>query len=238
MTTKMQLGDIEADVVFKKIKNIHLSVYPPTGRVRIAAPARMSLERVRIFAISKLAWIKKQQKRIQDQPRETPREFVDRESHFVWGKRYLMQLIEADEPASVDLTHKWMTLTVRPGTDLAKRRAIVDAWYRELVKKALPELIAKWEPLMGVKVKRFYVRHMKTRWGSCTPARQSIRLNTDLGKKPPECLEYVVVHEMVHLLEPSHNKRFKALMDHFMPNWRHCQEKLNSLPVSHEDWEL
>ena len=238
MATQFKLGSINVDVVFKKIKNIHLSVYPPAGRVRIAAPARMSLERVRIFAISKLAWIKKQQKRIQEQPREAPREYLDRESHFVWGKRYLLQLVEADQAASVELAHRWMVLTVRPKTNLAKRRAIVDAWYREQVKQTLPGLIAKWEPLMGVKVKRFYVRHMKTRWGSCTPARQSIRLNTDLCKKPPECLEYVVVHEMVHLLEPSHNQRFKALMDQFLPNWKVSQQRLNALPVSHEDWKL
>lgn len=237
MGTQIKLGDIAVDVVFKKIKNIHLSVYPPTGSVRIAAPSRMSLETVRIFAISKLGWIKKQQKQIQEQPRETPREYLDRESHFVWGKRYLLKVVERNLLPMVELKHSQMLLQVRPGTNEKMKQAIVEAWYRQQVKEALPGLIAKWEPLMGVRVKRFYVRHMKTRWGSCTPARQSIRLNTDLGKKPPECLEYVVVHEMVHLLEPSHNQRFKALMDQFMPNWRQYQERLNSLPVSHEDWE-
>ena len=236
MATQIQLGEIAVDVVQKDIKNVHLSVHPPTGRVRISAPTRMKTESIRLFAISKLGWIKQQQKKLRDQLRETPREFLDRESHYVWGKRYLLTVAELDEPPSVELKHNRMLLHVRPGTDQETVVAIVDAWYRDQVRKAVPALIAKWEPLIGVDVAKFFVQRMKTKWGSCSTAARTIRLNTDLAKKPVECLEYIVVHEMVHLLEPTHNKRFVALMDHFMPKWQHYREELNRLPVRHERW--
>lgn len=236
MTETIDLGDIVVDVVKKDIKNIHLSVYPPTGRVRISAPSRMSLDAIRVFAISKLAWIKQQQTKLQEQERETPREYLDRESHYVWGRRYLLTVSESDRAAAVHLEHSRMVLVVRPGTDENKKQAIVDEWYREQLKEAVPPLLAKWERLMGVKLERFFVRRMKTKWGSCNPASNSIRLNTDLAKKPRECLEYVVVHEMVHLLEPTHNARFVATMDRLMPQWRIYREQLNRLPVRHEQW--
>lgn len=236
MVTQLQLCDIAVDVVLKDIKNIHLSVYPPAGRVRISAPRRMSIDTIRVFAISKLAWIKQQQAKLREQERETPREYLDRESHYLWGKRYLLTLVESDEAPSVELKHRRMILTVRPGTDEEKKQAIVDAWYRDQLKKALPLLIAKWEPLIGVKVGRFFVQRMKTKWGSCNKGTRSIRLNTDLAKKPRDCLEYIVVHEMLHLLEPTHNTRFLALMDRFMPNWRLRRDQLNQLPVRHEEW--
>lgn len=236
MVTRVHLGDVTADVVFKDIKNVHLSVYPPDGKVRISAPRRMSLDTIRVFAISKLAWIRQQQKKLQEQERETPREYLDRESHTVWGKRYLLTISESDQAPGVELKHSRMLLRVRPGTDEAKRQAFVEAWYREQLKKAVTLLIAQWEPLLGVNVRRFFVRQMKTRWGSCNPGNRSIRLNTDLAKKPRECLEYIVVHEMAHLLEPTHNARFIALMDQFMPDWRLRRDQLNQLPVRHEDW--
>lgn len=236
MVTQLQLCDIAVDVVLKDIKNIHLSVYPPAGRVRISAPRRMSIDTIRVFAISKLAWIKQQQAKLREQERETPREYLDRESHYLWGKRYLLTLVESDEAPSVELKHRRMILTVRPGTDEEKKQAIVDAWYRDQLKKALPLLTAKWEPLIGVKVGRFFVQRMKTKWGSCSKGTRSIRLNTDLAKKPRDCLEYIVVHEMLHLLEPTHNTRFLALMDRFMPNWRLRRDQLNQLPVRHEEW--
>jgi hypothetical protein len=236
MVTQINLGEIDVDVVLKDIKNIHLSVYPPHGRVRVAAPLRMDLDTIRVFTISKLAWIKKQQKKLRDQERETPREYLERESHFLWGKRYLMRVVEADEAPRVDLEHRSMTLRVRPGTDEEKRRAIVDGWYRGQLKTAAPHLLAKWEKRIGVQVERFFVRRMKTRWGSCNPATRSIRFNTDLAKKPKDCLEYIVVHELAHLLEPTHNSRFVALMDRFMPKWQFYREQLNRLPVSHEEW--
>ncbi len=236
MASRIQLGDIDVEVTRKQIKNIHLSVYPPTGAVRVSAPERLSLETVRVFVLSKLSWIKKNQRKIREQPRETRREFVDRESHYAWGKRYLLGIEERDAPAGVRLEPERMILAVRPGTDWHRRQAIVDEWYRMLLREALPALIAKWEPIMGVRVRGYVIRKMKTRWGSCTPRTGRIRINTDLARKPPECLEYILVHEMAHLLEPSHNKRFVALMDQFMPKWRSHRDELNRLPVRHEEW--
>lgn len=236
MPTQIQLGEIVADVVRKDINNVHLSVYPPAGKVRIAAPSHMSLDTIRVFAISKLAWIKKEQRKILDQERETPRDYTERESHYLWGKRYLLKLVEADAPPKVELTHRNMVLQVRPGMPEPKRRVVIEEWYRALLKQAIPPLIKKWQPMMKVKVDGFLVRKMKTKWGSCSPGRRTILLNLELAKKPPECLEYLIVHEMVHLLEPSHNDRFLRLMDHFMPNWRHCRDRLNRLPVRHEAW--
>lgn len=237
MVTQIQLGDITVDVVRKDIKNIHLSVYPPSGRVRISAPSRMNLDTIRVFAVSKLDWIKRQQQKLQEQERETPREYLNRESHYVWGKRYLLQVMEDNKAPSVELRHSRMLLQVRPETDEWKKQAIVEEWYRNQVKQALPTIVAKWEPLLGVKVERFFVQRMKTKWGSCNPKKGHIRLNTDLAKKPRECLEYIVVHEMIHLLEPTHNNRFRALMDQFLPKWQYYREELNRLPVRHEEWE-
>jgi predicted metal-dependent hydrolase len=234
--SQINLGDIAVDVVLKDIKNVHLSVHPPTGRVRISAPKRMSIDTIRVFAISKLGWIKQQQRKLQAQERETPREFLDRESHYVWGKRYLINVIESNKTPSVELTRSRMTLQVRPGADKKKRQAIVEGWYRQQLRKAVPPLIAKWETIMGVKVERFFVQRMKTKWGSCNHGARSIRLNTDLAKKPWECLEYIIAHEMVHILEPTHNQRFVSLMDCFMPKWQFYRDQLNRLAVSHEDW--
>jgi predicted metal-dependent hydrolase len=230
----IELGDIAVDVVRKNIKNVHLGVYPPAGNVRISAPLRMNLDTIRVFAISKLDWIKKHQQKIRSQVRETPREYIDRESHYLWGKRYLLNLVETDAPPQTELHHGSMVLQVPPSADIATKRALVDEFYRHQIEAAIPPLIAKWEKLMGIHVASFSVRKMKTKWGSCTPALQTIRFNLELAKKPAECLEYVVVHELVHLLEPSHNHYFVALMDSFMPEWRFYQAELNRLPISYE----
>lgn len=236
MVTQIKLGDIAVDVVQKDIKNIHLSVYPPAGKVRISAPLRMDIDTIRVFAITKLGWIKSQQKKLLEQARETPREYLDRESHYVWGKRYLLKVIEKDAAPEVELKYNKIILRVRPATTDIRMQDILDGWYREQLKAVVLHLIVKWEPLMGVKVQKFFVQKMKTKWGSCSPASSSIRLNTDLAKKPPECLEYIVVHEMTHLLEPTHNSRFVSLMDQFMPKWRFYKDEMNKLPVSHENW--
>ena len=237
MSTEIELGDLKVDVVFKDIKNVHLSVHPPNGRVRIAAPTRMSTETVRVFAISKLSWIRRQQEKIQAQERETPREYLDRESHYIWGKRYLLDIVEENTRPEVELKHGKMILRVRPGTDENRRQVVVEEWYRAQLKQAVTLLLPKWEPLIGVKVERLFVQRMKTKWGSCTPKSGNIRLNTDLAKKPRECLEYVLVHEMVHILEPTHNARFVSLMDSFVPRWQFYREALNRLPVRHEHWD-
>lgn len=236
MATRIKLGEIAVDVVKKDIKNIHLSVYPPTGKVRISAPLRMNTNTIRVYAISKLGWIKQQQKKLRAQERETPREYLDRESHYVWGKRYLLKVVVQDAVPEVELKHSKLLLRVRPSSEEEKKQAVLEEWYRRQLKEAVPPLIAKWAPLVGVKVERFFVQRMKTKWGSCNPGSGSIRLNTELAKKPRECLEYIVVHEMVHLLEPTHNQRFVALMDLFMPKWRFHREELNRLPVRHESW--
>ena len=236
MLEHIDLGNLQIEVLRKKIKNLHLSVLPPLGRVRIAAPGHMDLDTIRVFAISRLAWIKAQQRKMQIQQREAKREYLDRESHYVWGRRYLLKRIELESAPLIELKHSKLVFQIRPGTDEARSQEILDAWYREQIRLAVPELIAKWEPVMRVKVGRIFVQRMKTRWGSCNPATGAIRLNTDLAKKPPECLEYIVVHEMTHLLEPTHNSRFTSLMEFFMPQWQQVRNELNNLPVRHEDW--
>src|SRR5579872_689962 len=236
MITELRLGEIAVDVVLKDIKNVHLGVYPPSGRVRISAPKRMSLDNIRVFAISKLTWIKQQQDKLRGQERETPREYLDRESHYLWGTRYLLKVVLDNDAPRVELKHRKMILRVATGTTEEGKQATLARWYREQIKTAVPAVIAKWGPIIPVELERVFVRRMKTKWGSGNADRRSIRLNTDLAKKPRECLEYIVVHEMVHILEPTHGPRFVALMDRLMPQWRLCREQLNRLPVCHEKW--
>lgn len=232
----LRLGSMTVDVVLKDIKNIHLSVLPPAGKVRIAAPLRMDIDTIRVFAITRLAWIKTQQQKLREQERETPREYLDRESHYVWGKRYLLKLVEKDAAPSVELKHNRMVLQMRPAASVEKRQAVLDAWYRDQLKAAVPRLIARWEKALGVKAGRVFVQTMKTKWGGCNPIAGNIRLNTDLAKKPPVCLEYIVAHELMHLIERHHNEDFTALMDAHMPQWRQYREVLNSLPLAHQEW--
>jgi predicted metal-dependent hydrolase len=236
MVTKIELGGIVVDVFKKDIKNVHLSVHPPTGKVRISAPLRMETDTIRVFAISKLRWIKQQRKKLRAQERETPREYLDRESHYLWGKRYLLKVMEKDAAPSVQVRNNTLLLRIRFGASNEKKQIVLDGWYREQLKEAIPSLIAKWEPLVAVKVEKFFVQRMKTKWGSCNPRSKTIRLNSELAKKPLECLEYIVLHEMVHLLEPTHNRSFVALIDKLMPKWKFYRDALNRLPVRHEIW--
>jgi len=236
MESQIRLGDVTVEVVRKKVKNLNLTVHPPHGRVRISAPKRASMKAVRAFAISKLDWIRKHQATMREQARETARdtpredEYVAGESHDVWGKSYLLTVSESDAPPSVRLNHDHMLLQVRSRTDRDKRRAVVEKWYREQIRTAVPPLLALWEPRLGVNMERFYVQRMKTRWGSCNPRARTIRLNTELATKPPVLLEYIMVHELVHLLEPSHNARFVALMERYLPDWKLHRDALNRLP--------
>lgn len=227
----MQIGDVVVDVTLKDIKNIHLSVYPPTGRVRISAPLNSNLDTIRIYAINKLSWIKNNQTKMQNQLRESPREYLNRESHYVWGKQYLLNVVEGSAVNSVSIKHRELVLSVRKNTPKLQLQTMLDAWYREQLKQALPPLINKWQKLINVEVNRFFVQKMKTKWGSCNVLLKNIRLNLDLAKKPPEYLEYIVVHEMTHLLEPTHNARYQKLMDSHMPNWKSLREQLNMLPL-------
>ena len=223
MSATLVLGDIELDVIHKDIKNVHLSVHPPSGRVRIAAPANTSQETLRAFAISKIAWIPE-------------RLCIDRESHYLWGARYLMEVDELNAAPAIELSHRTIQLRVRPDASEESKREVLAQWYRDQVRQAVPDLLEKWQPLLQVNCERVIVRRMKTMWGSCTPASSTIRLNTELAKKPPECLEYIVVHELAHLIEPTHNENFVRIMDNALPRWRDHRDRLNELPVRQESW--
>lgn len=233
----LKLNDLYVEVVKKDIKNVHLSVYPPKGRVKVSAPMTMEVDTIRVFVISKLGWIKQQQKKICSQEREASREYLDRESHYFFGKRYLLKVVEHEAPPVVQLKHNTLELTIRPDTSLVKRQAILYEWYRAQMKLLLPNIIKKYEKLMAVEVSEFGIKRMKTKWGTCNPVAKRIWLNLELAKKPTECIEYIVVHEMAHLLERTHNDQFVALMDKFMPKWRFYRDELNRLPVRHENWE-
>jgi len=237
MAETIQLGEIAIAVRRKDVKHVHLSVHPPSGRVTLVAPAGTRREVARAYAISKLNWIRDQQARLQGQARETPRQFVERESHDLWGRRYLLSAQEEDAKPSVRLGHRSITLTVRPGSDSAKRAAVMHEWHKSLLHVAVPELISKWEPRLGVEVAGYFLQRMKTKWGGCNYRTRTIRLNTELVKKPKDLLEYVVVHEMVHLIEPSHNHRFLALMNENYPTWREARVELNELPLGAVVWK-
>jgi hypothetical protein len=233
----IKLGDIDIEVTLKDIKNVHLSVYPPYGKVKVAAPIRMSLENIKIYIISKLSWIREQQKKFKSQLRETKREFLNKESHYFLGKRYMLKILEINSAPFVVLKHKTIELHIRPNSDLFKKHSVFENWCRSELKSIVAGLIAKWEKKMGVKCKSFAIRKMKTKWGSCNINNSSILLNLELAKKPYQCIEYIVVHELVHLLERKHNDRFILLMNKYLPEWKQLKKDLNRLPVSHFDWE-
>lgn len=230
------VSNIKIDVVKKDIKNLHLAVYPPTGRVRIAAPLRTNDEAIRLFAVSKLGWIKRHQRTFVSQDREVAREYVSGESHYYFGKRYLLKVIEHDAAPRVELQHKKMELYVRTGSTTKQRATVLNDWFREQLKNQIPELIDKWEKKMNVKLNDWAVKQMKTKWGTCNIEAKRIWLNLELAKKPSRCLEYIIVHELVHLLERHHNDNFVSHMDKFFPQWKSCKKELNNLPVSHADW--
>ena len=236
MTETIQLGDIAIAVTRKAIKHVHLSVHPPAGRVTLVAPTGTRLEVARAYAISKLGWIRDRQAKLHAQARETPRQFIERESHYLWGRRHLLTVVERDTKPGVSLDHKRITLTVRPGSDTDKRAEAIHEWHKALLHAVVPSLIDKWEQRLQVNVARYFLQRMKTKWGSCNPAARHIRLNTELVKKPKDLLEYVIVHEMVHLLEPTHSDRFVAILGEHYPTWREARAELNELPLTAEVW--
>lgn len=231
------MGDIKIELIQKSIKNVHLSILPPHGNVRIAAPLHLSQETIRLYAISKLSWIKKQQKKIRSQERESKREFINKETHYLQGRKYLLRVFEADSPTKVIVNKKYIDLYIRPKTDTKKRQAILNAYYRNELSELVSDYISKWEKKIPVKVRDFGIRRMKTKWGTCNIEARRVWINLELAKKPLQCLEYIVVHEMIHLLERKHNDRFMAYLNKFMPRWRSHREELNRMPVSHSDWE-
>lgn len=238
MQQTIRLGEITIAVTRKDVKHVHLSVHPPSGRVTLVAPRSTRPEVARAYAASRLGWIRDKRARLRSQAREAPRQFVTRESHYLWGRRYLMTVIEKDAKPVVKLDHRRITLTVRPGSTVAKRAAVMHEWHKSLLHDAVPRIIEKWEAKIGVTVSAYFLQRMKTRWGGCNHRARHIRLNTELVKKPRDLLEYVVVHEMVHLIEPTHSERFIALLSRHYPAWRNARAELNELPVAAEVWKL
>jgi predicted metal-dependent hydrolase len=237
MSETIQIGDVSIVVSLKAVKNVHLSVHPPRGRVTLVAPATTRLEVARAYALSKLGWIREQQAKLRNQAREAPRQFVKRESHYVWGRRYLLDITFQESKPFVTLDHRRITLTVRPGSNAKKRAEVMHEWQKSLLHQVVPELIRKWEPKLKVSVGRYFLQRMKTKWGSCNYKAGHLRLNTELATKPKDLLEYVVVHEMVHLLEPTHSERFLAILGEHYPSWREARAELNDLPLTAESWK-
>jgi predicted metal-dependent hydrolase len=236
-TRSFQVRGVKVEVVRKDIKNLHLGVYPPMGRVRVAVPLVISDEAVRLAVIDKLGWIKRQKAKFAKQPRQSQREMVNGESHYFLGKRYRLRVHEVAAPARVAVRGiASLDLFVRPGATAAQREEALLVWYRAQLKALIPTLLEKWQPVLGVQASHWGVKKMKTKWGSCNTVAKRLWINLELAKKPAMCLEYIVVHELVHLIERSHSDRFTVLMDGFLPNWRSCRETLNAGVLGHEVW--
>ncbi len=219
------------------VKNLHLAVYPPEGHVRVAVPEHVSDENVRLAVVSKLSWIKKQRKEFEAQPRQSERQYISGECHYFNGKRYRLELIERVGKHEIKLLQSAkIKMFVNPGTAVTNKEKLLNEWYRKQLKDRIPELVDKWQAVTGEHIHSWGVKKMKTKWGSCNVDKRRIWLNLELVKKPVNCIEYVVVHEMVHLIERNHNARFIELMDRFMPGWHLRRDELNKLPVSHVDW--
>lgn len=233
---KLTVRGIDVEVVYKDIKNLHIGVYPPAGRVRVAAPRRLDKDRIRLAVIQRLSWIRQQQKQLQDAVRQSEREMVTGESHYVWGTRLRLRVIERPGRAHVEVDHDRLLLYMPEGSDQEARTKVLRQWHRAELRRAVPPLISQWEPVIGRSVSAWGIKRMKTKWGSCNRESGRIWINLELAKKHPHCLEYVVVHEMAHLLERNHGERFAKLMDSLMPDWRARQDALNAAPLSKEQW--
>ncbi|MEX0735158.1 MAG: SprT family zinc-dependent metalloprotease [Steroidobacteraceae bacterium] len=234
----MEVLGLPIEVVHKDIKNLHVGVYPPGGRVRVAAPLRLDEDAVRLAIISRLGWIRRQQARFAQQARQSQRELAYGESHYFEGRRYRLKLVEQDAAPRVRLaTNSLIELRIPSGTGRADRESMLHQWYRERICEQIPALLRKWQPRIGVEVEEVRIRRMKTRWGSCNGPARRVWLNLELAKKPASCLEYILVHEMVHIRERHHNRRFRQLMDAAMPSWQLCRDELNCAPLAHEEWQ-
>jgi predicted metal-dependent hydrolase len=236
MIQTIQVGEIPISITLKDVQNVHLSVHPPDGHVTLVAPASTRIDVARAYAISKLGWIRDQQRQFLNQSREYPRQFIGRESHYLWGRRYLLTVVYQNTKPSITLDHKRITISVRPGSDAIKRAEIFHEWHKSLLHDAVPSLIQKWQTKMGVEVAEYFLQRMKTKWGSCNHQAKHIRLNTELVKKPKDLLEYVIVHELAHLIEPTHSDRFVAILNNHYPTWREARAELNELSLSAETW--
>ena len=236
MANWIQLGDVRIAVTRKDVRNVHLSVHPPDGGVTLVIPRDTRAEVARAYAATRMPWIRDKQARLRGQARESARSYVGRESHYLWGRRYLMTLVERDAKPSVTLDHRRITLIVRPDGAIARKKEVIHAWHKSLLHAAVPPIVRKWERRLHVTVAAYHLQRMKTKWGSCNHRAGSIRLNTELVKKPRDLLEYVIAHEMVHLIEPTHGERFVALMNRYYPTWREARAELNELPLAAETW--
>jgi predicted metal-dependent hydrolase len=231
------VSGINVQVVRKDIKNLHLAVYPPDGHVRVAVPTHVTDDNVRLAVISKLNWIKAQQKDFKDQPRQSEREFISGECHYFFGKRYRLELIERNgKPEVKQLKSGKLKLFVKPDASVEAKEKVISSWYRQQLKEMIPTLLEVWQPIVGQTAKDWGIRKMRTKWGSCNIDQRRIWLNLELAKKPIECLEYILVHELIHLHERNHNARFKQHLDRALPNWRARQALLNKAPLQHENW--
>lgn len=231
MADTIVIAEISIAVSRKDVKNVHLSVHPPDGRVTLVAPRTTRLDVARAYAVTRLAWIREQQAQLRGQAREAPRRFVGRETHYLWGRRHLLQVIERNQKPAVEVTHRSLRLIVRPGTTETKRAEIMHKWHLTTLHAEIPSVIRLWEKRLGVKVAGYFLQRMRTKWGSCNPSNRTIRLNTELVKKPKDLLEYIIVHEMLHILEPRHSEKFVKLLDRHFPSWREARDEINSLPV-------
>jgi predicted metal-dependent hydrolase len=235
--SEIRVEGIAVRVLRKDIKNLHLGVYPPNGRVRVAAPLAVSDDAVRLAVVGRLGWIKKQRANFAAQARESPREMVSGESHHFLGRRYRLRVVVGEGPSRVLLHNRTrLELHVSLGADSAVRERALQRWYRRRLRELIPPLLEKWEPIVGVRVAFWGIKRMKTRWGSCNDVARRVWLNLELAKKPAACLEYILVHEMVHLKERHHTDQFRQYMDRFMPLWRLRREELNRAPLAHEEW--
>lgn len=244
MTTKtfryhMDIRGISVEVTRKDIKNFYIGVHPSDGRVRVSAPLHFDADAIQLAVISRIGWIRRQRAAFAKQERQSQREFVTGESHYFAGRRYRLDVVEQDAPPRVWLLNNTkIRVCVRPGADRKTREAVMQRWYREQLRSQFPSLLEKWEPKLGVSVNEVRIKKMKTLWGSCNIKAKRIWLNLELAKKPEPCLVYILVHEMVHLLERDHNDRFHALMDDFLPQWRTYRDELNRVPLAHENWQF
>lgn len=232
------VSGLRVSVIRKPIRNLHLGVYPPDGRIRVAAPLAVSDAAVRVAVIGRLRWIKRQRATFQRQAREPERDMVSGESHYLRGRRYRLQVVEAGGASTVETRgHGTLVLHARPGSTKEDRMRVLERWHRDRLRSLVEKLIGKWEPLLGVKVGEWGIKKMKTKWGSCNQKARRIWLNLELVKKPPACLEYVVVHELLHLRVRQHDERFLRLMDAHLPNWRHRRTELNAAPLAEATWD-
>ncbi|QHF46245.1 metal-dependent hydrolase [Pseudomonas sp. S35] len=241
MTTdshSITVSGLSVEVVRKNIKNLHLGVYPPLGRVRVAAPLAVSDDAVRLAVVGKLGWIKRQRAKFEAQPRQSQRRMVSGESHYFMGQRYRLRVVEGSIPMRVVLRGKAaLDLFVRPETNTERREELLQAFYRAELKKLIPTLLDKWQPILGVEANAWGIKKMKTKWGTCNIAARRVWLNLELAKKPIQCLEYILVHELLHLIERHHNDRFRSLMDQYLPQWQAHRDELNRSLLAEERWD-